>query len=288
MRFRRVMFGLVPEFFRDSDSEQDYISKFKRLLEYLGKLREKSVQDSPIDVKIVTSMDPAAEIEDIFEVLHPSEDSMIKLTIPLKRLKGDPFEWMEIAIESTFDTRSSYRIMFNWLVASSAKVETQVQLFHRRCSQFGLQTMCFPQTTISRDLFLHSVSLLDDALSFARPTLTLLPHYSSSRFPLYSRYATRRRVIKWCKICSSLSLSMTVFVSLMGRFLTALNEVMSLTFQSIETENLEEYPVVSTFIGPEPCSFGTSEIVRAGRSSLESRIIDKQTSTTIVAQRRWS
>ena len=174
MRFRRVMFGLVPQSFRDSDSEQDYVSKFKRLLEYLGKLREKSVQDSPINVKIVTSKDPATEIEDIFQVQRPSEDFMIKLTIPLKRLKGDPFEWMEIAIGSTFDTRSSYRIMFNWLVASSAKVETQVQLFHRRCSQFGLQTMCFPQTTISRDLFLHSVSRHADAWSFVRSILTVV------------------------------------------------------------------------------------------------------------------
>lgn len=162
MRFRRVMFGLIPESFRNSDSEQDYISKFKRLLEYLGKLREKSAEDMPLDVKIITSKDPVAEIDDIFQVRGPSEDSMIKLTIPLRRLKRDPFEWMEVAIGSTFDTRSSYRIMFNWLVASSAKVETQVQLFLRRCSQFGLPTMSFPQTTISRDLFLHSVSLLSD------------------------------------------------------------------------------------------------------------------------------
>jgi hypothetical protein len=159
MRFRRVMFGLIPERFRDNQSEHDYISKFKRLLEYIGKLREKGVEDSPLDVNIITSNDIQAETEDIFQVRRPSEDSMIKLTIPLRRLKNDPFEWMEVALGSTFDTRSSYRIMFNWLVASSSKVEAQVQLFHRRCSQFGLQTVSFPQTTISRDLFLHSVSL---------------------------------------------------------------------------------------------------------------------------------
>jgi len=165
MRFRQVMFGLVPASFRDYDAELDYVSKFRRLLEYLGKLREKSVQESPLDVKIVTSKD-SAETEDIFQVQRPSEDSMIKLIVPLRRLKRDPFEWMEIAIGSTFETRSSYRIMFNWLVASSAKVETQVQLFLRRCSQFGLQAMSFPQTTISRDLFLHSVRMYSDASVF--------------------------------------------------------------------------------------------------------------------------
>ncbi len=158
MRFRRVMFGLIPEAFKDKESEREYIVKFQRLLEYLGKLREKQVAESPLAVNIVASADKKSTLEDIYKVRRPSEDSMIKFTILLRKGKRDPFEWMEIAIGSTFDTSSSYRIMFNWLVASSGKIETQVQLLHRRCTQFGLHLISFPQTTISRDLFLHTVS----------------------------------------------------------------------------------------------------------------------------------
>lgn len=158
MRFRRVMFGLIPEAFQDRTAEQEYICKFQRLLEYLCKLREKEVTDTPLNVKIVSIAERKNVVDDIFKVRRTTEDSMIKFTIPLRKGKRDPFEWMEVAIGSTFDTASSYRIMFNWLVASSAKVETQVQLLHRRCTQFGLQLISFPQTTISRDLFLHTVS----------------------------------------------------------------------------------------------------------------------------------
>ena len=159
MRFRRLMFGLIPEAFKNEQAERDYIAKFQRLLEYLGKLREKPAAENPLDVSIVTSADKKTTSEDIFKVRRPSEDSMIKFTIPLRRGKRDPFEWMEIALGSTFDSSCSYRIMFNWLVASSAKVEAQVQLLHRRCTQFGLYLVSFPQTTISRDLFLHTVSI---------------------------------------------------------------------------------------------------------------------------------
>lgn len=158
MRFRRVMFGLIPEAFKDPGAEQEYVSRFQRLLEYLGKLREKDVAETPLNVKIVSSADAKVVVDDIFKVRRTTEDSMVKFTIPLRKGKRDPFEWMEIAVGSTFNTASSYRIMFNWLVASSAKVETQVQLLHRRCAQFGLQLISFPQTTISRDLFLHTVS----------------------------------------------------------------------------------------------------------------------------------
>jgi hypothetical protein len=158
MRFRRVMFGLIPENFKDPEAEQEYVARFQRLLDYLGKLREKEEAESPLSVQIVQNTQTREVVDDIFKVRRSSEDYMIKFTIPLRRGKRDPFEWMEVALGATFDTKSSYRIMFNWLVASSAKVETQVQLFHRRCTQFGLHLISFPQTTISRDLFLHTVS----------------------------------------------------------------------------------------------------------------------------------
>jgi hypothetical protein len=152
------MFGFIPENFKDSEAEQEYVARFQRLLDYLGKLREKEEAHSPLNVRIVLKAETEEVVDDIFKVRRSAEDRMIKFTIPLRKGKRDPFEWMEVALGATFDTTSSYRIMFNWLVASSAKVETQVQLFHRRCTQFGLHCISLPQTTISRDLFLHTVS----------------------------------------------------------------------------------------------------------------------------------
>lgn len=159
MRFRRVMFGLIPESFSNADTEQEYTSKFSRLLEYLGKLREKEDSNATLDVKIVTSADAKGEQGDeLLTARRGTADSMRRFNVQLKKRKRDPFEWLEIAIDSVFDTNRSYRIMFNWLVASSAKVEAQIQLLHRRCTQFGLRLIGLPQTTISPNLFLHAVS----------------------------------------------------------------------------------------------------------------------------------
>lgn len=157
MRFRRLTFGLIPEKFVDSKAELEYTAKFQRLLEYLGKLRDKEASTEPLKVNVNANSTAKTQETDIFKVRSPTEDSMKKFTIQLKKGTRDPFEWIEIAVDSTFSTSSSYRIMFNWLVASSAKVEAQVQLLFRRCTQFGLQLMSFPQTSIERDLFLHVV-----------------------------------------------------------------------------------------------------------------------------------
>ena len=159
MRFRRVMFGLIPESFEDGDAEQEYISKFKRLLEYLEKLKDKEDSTSNLDVEIISNpAEKGASGNEMLNVRRDTSDSMIRFTVQLRKGKRDSFEWIEIAIDSKFDTASSYRIIFNWLVASSTNVEAQVQLLHRRCTQFGLHLIGFPQTTISRNLFLHALA----------------------------------------------------------------------------------------------------------------------------------
>jgi len=62
--------------------------------------------------------------------------------------------FQEVVIDATFDTSWSYRIMFNWLLASAERVEAQVQLLQRRCSQFGLNLVPFPQITVSKNVYL--------------------------------------------------------------------------------------------------------------------------------------
>lgn len=160
MRCRRLQFGLVPPKIADDGAEQDYVDKFKRLLDYLGKLREKDETSKDLDVKIIMKKDDEKvdPSKTVLSVRRGTTEEMRKFTIRLRKGKRDLYEWVEVAFDSVFDTSRSYRIMFNWLIARTSKVEAQVQLLQRRCVQYGLELVIFPQTCISRDLFLNPVS----------------------------------------------------------------------------------------------------------------------------------
>ena len=158
MRFRRLMFSLIPPKFNDALTEQTYIEKFKRLLEYLGKLREKkgaAPEELTIHILSVADERPDPLIA-VQSARHGTteERDMKRFIVDLRKGNHDLYEWLEIALDAVFDTTRTYRLMINWLVASSSKVETQVQLLHRRCIQYGLKLHSFPQTAISRNLFL--------------------------------------------------------------------------------------------------------------------------------------
>lgn len=156
MRFKRIMFGVIPDNFHgDLGEEEAYVAKFRRFLEYLEKLRDKNDSKTPLDIKFVTSVDKQHQEENKRMESTPglARNSMARFYIQLRKGKRDNLEWMEVAIDSTFDTSWSYRIMFNWLVASSGKVDTQVQLLQRRCTQYGLKLVPFPQISVSRNSF---------------------------------------------------------------------------------------------------------------------------------------
>jgi len=126
MRFRRVMFGLIPPKYDDSCSEDDYVAKFKRLVEYLGRLRDKTETETPLNVELRLSLESGSASDrqsDVLKVRRSTADSMLSFFVQLKKGKRDPFEWMEIRMDSIFDTTRSYRIMFNWLVASSTSMD---------------------------------------------------------------------------------------------------------------------------------------------------------------------
>jgi hypothetical protein len=81
--------------------------------------------------------------------------SMVRFYIQLRTGKRDNLEWMEVALDATVDTSWSYRIMFDWLVASSGKVDTQVQLLQRRCTQYGLRLILLPRVTYLKNVYLN-------------------------------------------------------------------------------------------------------------------------------------
>jgi hypothetical protein len=164
MRFRRIMFALVPPSFDDKTAENEYIERFRKLEEYLRKLGETS-EDSDnerLEIQVVSSddegQDPSEELTYAKRRRLGTTELMKRFTIHLKKGKRDPYEWMELAVQPKFNTKRTYRIIFNWLVASSSKVDSQVQLLQRRCTQYGLQIFVFPQRSITSNIFLNPVS----------------------------------------------------------------------------------------------------------------------------------
>jgi hypothetical protein len=136
MRFKRIMFAVLPDRLNSPDSEDAYISKFLRLLDYFEKLRDKDESSEPLQVKIVRSNqvedDDVALKKTVESVPGISWNAMQRFYVRLRKGKQDILEWMEVVVDSTFNTCWSYRVMFQWLGASSGKVEAQVQMLHRR------------------------------------------------------------------------------------------------------------------------------------------------------------
>lgn len=159
MKFRQLMFELIPEVHADKAEEQAYIEKFQKLLDYLHKLRERDDAEEALQVQVISSDDKRVDPKDRVPVVRrEAVDMMKRITVQLRKGKRDLYEWVDIAVDPTFDTRRSYRILVQWLAASSSKVETQMQLLQRRCTQYGLKLISIPELSISSNLFLNPVS----------------------------------------------------------------------------------------------------------------------------------
>lgn len=156
LRSRRLQFELIPPKVTSDADEHEYIEKFKRLLEYLSKLREKDEAFDDLAVKTLTRKDDRPDmLVELQSARLGTTEKMKRFKIRLCKGQQVAYEWVEVSLDSVFDTTRTYRIMFNWLVASTSKVEAQVQLVQRRCVQYGLELISSPQLCISRDLFLN-------------------------------------------------------------------------------------------------------------------------------------
>jgi len=96
MRFKRLMFGIIPERMENESQEKEYIGKFQRLLEYLNKTRDKDDGSGPLDVNIVSSSErkrnPAVPVNSIPGI--SSRKSMVRFYVRLRKGKRDMLEWM--------------------------------------------------------------------------------------------------------------------------------------------------------------------------------------------------
>lgn len=162
MRFRRLMFAILPERWSSKEEEQSYIAKFQRLLEYFKKLREKGSTSDEFKIKIVSSeihTNDESPSHGTYSTPGLAKNSMEKFYIDLSKNKRDSannYGWFEVSVDSTFDTRWTYRIMYSWLVTGSGQMDPQVQLLQRRCTQYGLNLVQVPQVSVSRNIFLNS------------------------------------------------------------------------------------------------------------------------------------
>lgn len=136
MRFKRIMFAVLPERCESSADQEVYISKFQKLIDYFEKLREKDGSSESFEIEMVRFNDKEKSSESRKTHMEStpgiSWNAMKRFYVRLKKGKSDTLEWLEIVVDSTFKTCWSYRIMFQWLVASSGKVEAQVQMLYRR------------------------------------------------------------------------------------------------------------------------------------------------------------
>ncbi len=157
-KYRRLNFRIIPDRFVEITEEKEYVKRFKKLLDYISKQVEKDV-----DIKIETSYEAKPVDEESSkkdQQIYMGIEGLKRFPMQLKRGKRDKYEWMEIFIDSQFNTSKTYRVMFLWLSASASKVDAQIQLMQRRCSQYGLRLVSFPQLSITNDIFIHPVSVI--------------------------------------------------------------------------------------------------------------------------------
>jgi hypothetical protein len=146
MRQPRISFVIIPDPFVDSHGENDYLNKFQRLVEYLGKLHSKKDEAHNFSIEIVATSSDAG----------PKASSGDKrFVVDLRKKRDDKYEWMELVHDSNCDTRRTFRLTIQWLVCVASKIDQQAQLLHRRCSQYGLKLVNVPHFSCLRSCFLN-------------------------------------------------------------------------------------------------------------------------------------
>lgn len=128
MRFKRLMFSILPDRHSDVDSENTYVDKFKKLLEYFEKLRGKEEEEKPLHVTIVTALNRPNDKKGqgqagVVSTLGIAGNSMVRFYVPFRKGGQGQLQYLEVAIDSTFNTSWSYRIIFNWV---RTQMEVQV------------------------------------------------------------------------------------------------------------------------------------------------------------------
>jgi len=167
-RYRRIMFCIMPESFHDITGEQEYINKIGRFIEFLEKQAQKS-----LGIKVISTQNRSTCMESKNTHKYDrTQNRLIRFIVHLRKGKREKYEWMETTCNSIWDIKRVFRITFNWLVASSIKIEGQIQLLQRRCTNFGLKLVNTTYAASHSNLYLHP---------FVRPECIEVPDLQSAR-----------------------------------------------------------------------------------------------------------
>jgi len=151
MRYPRISFVIMPDKFVDAEGEKEYVEKFQRLVEYFGKVQEaREDSNGSFNIEIHLSND------DYPQASSGAERFVVDLT---KDKKKDKYEWMELAHDSNCDTRRTFRMTIQWLVAGASKIDQQAQRLSSRCKRECLTLISVPHFSCLRSCFLNPVSL---------------------------------------------------------------------------------------------------------------------------------
>lgn len=145
MRHPRISFVIIPDKFEDSQGEEAYLSKFQRLVEYFSKLQPKESKGINIEMHTSANASPQASSGDK------------RFVVDLRKKRDDKYEWMELVHDSNCDTRRTFRMTIQWLVAVASKIDQQAQLLSRRCSQYGLKLVSVPHFSCLKSCFMNPV-----------------------------------------------------------------------------------------------------------------------------------
>jgi len=168
--YRRILFALVPEVSESSKGMEadveEYKEKFRRLIDYLS---QRCGQQIAVDLAGISEPPKApgsprggagggggVSRRPLRRKETKREHRNIILPLAEKKRRNKRYEWAVMQLGANFNPRRVFRISFQWLVASSPRIETEVKSLLRKCVQFGLTLHQFPETSISSSLFLHA------------------------------------------------------------------------------------------------------------------------------------
>ena len=145
MRYPRISFVIIPDSFKDSHEEKEYIGNFQKLVEYFGRIQSKDGLKISIEMHTMDGACPQTSSGDK------------RFIVEKKRERDEKYEWMELVHDSNCDTRRTFRITIQWLVAVASKIDDQSRQLRRKCTTFHLKLVSVPHFSCLRSCFMNPV-----------------------------------------------------------------------------------------------------------------------------------
>lgn len=141
---RSLSFRIIPDIFQNNEQETNYIKNIMPVILYLERLARKNLNIG------INDEDTAGNSR------TSKRNSEIRFKVNLRK-GNDKYEWMEIVVDSSINTKRAFKIMFHWLVATSMKIEYQVKSLQRKAQKLNLVSAAYSSS--GSNLYMHPVSI---------------------------------------------------------------------------------------------------------------------------------